>query len=90
MVFPRRLVELDKKEREFVLSSVSDIVFFGSPELSTIEYISKRCGVKESENGIVKKPVPILSELELSRLPMEKCVILSRGSVPKIDKKYGF
>lgn len=84
------ILQLGKQEREFILSSVSDIVFFGSHELSTIEYISKRCGVKESENGIVKKPIPILSENELSRLPMEKCVILSRGSVPKVDKKYGF
>ena len=83
------ILQLSKQEKEFVLSSVSDIVFFGGTELSTIEYISKRCGVKESENGIAKKPVPILSENELARLPMEKCVILSRGSVPKIDKKYG-
>lgn len=84
------IVQLNEKEREFVLASMSDVLFFGSPDNETLEYISKGCGVKTSENGHSKKPIPVLSEIELSRLSISKCVILSRGSVPKIDKKYGF
>lgn len=82
------IVQIDKKEREFVLANVSDVVFFGSLEQETLEYVSERCGLKASEK-VYSRPVPFLSDLELARIPFEKCVILSKGSVPKIDKKYG-
>lgn len=91
-----------KDIHESIVGNCDTIIYLGTNEFSTCEYISKLLGEttirtknrslsnKSSSNSFSATKRPLMTPDEVRRLGRKKCIVIISGLDPIVDKKYNF
>lgn len=72
-----------------IMNNCDSILFLGGNDLETLTYVRTIIGVKSPrEKNYLKTYISPVQYEELSKLPIEKCIVLIRGVEPICDDKY--